>query len=381
VTLRQSDYPTFLDALVRTKQVIVCAGAGGVGKTTTSAALGLAGAMAGRRVLVLTIDPARRLAEAMGIPESGRTPARVDRALLEVAGAPSIGELSAWMLDPAVVLEDMVRRWADSEEAAARILSNKVYVALSRLVAGMQEYTAAEALHSLVSTGDYDLVVLDTPPSRNAIAFLDGPGKLAGFLDERIIGLFLPGKGGALWKRATQLVSIVFGRAFGDGFFHDLQEFLGLFAGMFSRMREHATHVRTILQSQATAYVLVTSPEPAALAEVAFFREQIREKGLPFAGYVLNRSWAFTRGFKNPTGIPAPDNAPACAAEAARKLQVLAEEELVRAVRDRSLLERLRDRSGGAFATASPHLGEGIEDLRGLVDLARCLVLPSAARG
>jgi anion-transporting ArsA/GET3 family ATPase len=381
VTPRQSDFPTFLDGLVRTKKVIVCVGAGGVGKTTTSAALGLAAAMAGRRVLVLTIDPARRLAEAMGIPESGRTPTRVDPSLLLGAGAADVGELWAWMLDPAVVLEDMVRRLADSEERATRILANKVYLALSRLVAGMQEYTAAEALHALVSTGRYDLVVLDTPPSRNAIDFLDGPGKLSAFLDERIIGLFLPDRGGLLWRRATHLISVVFGRAFGDGFFRDLQEFLGLFAGMFSGMREHATHVRTILQSEATSYLLVTSPEPAALAEVAYFREQIRAKGLPFAGYVLNRSWAFTRGFRSPSGIPAPAGAPACASEAARKLGLLADEELARAARDRSLLDGLRARAGGGFATASPNLGEGIEDLRGLVNLARCLVLPSAASG
>ena len=218
---RQSEYPTYLDGLVRTKKVIVCVGAGGVGKTTTSAALGLAGAMAGRRVLVLTIDPARRLAEAMGIPESGPTPARVDPARLATAGAGGTGELSAWMLDPAVVLEDMVRRLSDSPERTSRILANKVYVALTRLVAGMQEYTAAEALHALVVTERYDLVVLDTPPSRNAIDFLDGPGKLAAFLDERIIGLFLPDGGGPLWRRATQLISLVFSRAFGEGFFGD----------------------------------------------------------------------------------------------------------------------------------------------------------------
>jgi anion-transporting ArsA/GET3 family ATPase len=378
VTPRQSDSPTFLDALVRSKKVIVCVGAGGVGKTTTSAALGFAGAMAGRRVLVLTIDPARRLAEAMGIPESGRTPARVDASRLRDAGASGDGELSAWMLDPAVVLEDMVRRLADDEDRTQRILSNKVYLALSRLVAGMQEYTAAEALHALVSTGHYDLVILDTPPSRNAIDFLDGPGKLVSFLDERIIGLFLPGRGGMLMKRATQLINMVFSRAFGEGFFRDLQEFLALFAGMFADMREHARDVRKILQSQATSYVLVTSPEPAALEEVAFFREELRKKGLPFAGYVLNRSWAFTRGFVSPAGLSPPPDAPECAAEATRKLCALAEEELARAVRDRSLLDQLRERAGG-FAIASPNLGEGIEDLRGLVELAESLVLPSRA--
>jgi anion-transporting ArsA/GET3 family ATPase len=191
----------------------------------------------------------------------------------------------------------------------------------------------------------------------------------------------LPNASKGFWAKATQLVTTVFSRVCGEGFFGEIQEFLGLFSGMFASMRDHAVKVRELLQSEESAFVLVTSPEPSALAEVAFFRDQIKKKGLPFAGYVLNRSWAYTRGFVSPDTLPRPEEVPACAAEASRKLLLLADEEMKRAIRDRALLSSLRERAEGASATASPHLGEGIEDLRGLVDLAQCLVVPSAARG
>jgi anion-transporting ArsA/GET3 family ATPase len=337
--------------------------------------------MAGRRVLVLTIDPARRLAEAMGIPESGATPSKIDAARLAEAGVPAPGALYAWMLDPRIIFSDMVRRLAKSEEQAKRILDNRLYGVLSELIAGMQEYTAAEALHSLWSTGQYDLIVLDTPPARNAIEFLDGPGKLAAFLDERVVGLFLPQTRGAIWQRATHLIGAVFSRVFGEGFFRDIQEFLSLFSGMFGPMREHSLLVRKLLQSDDAAFILVTTPEPSALAEVAFFRNRLKSKNLPFAGYVLNRSWAYTRGFAIPTELPMPLELPPYAAEASRKLMALVEEENLRARVDRDLLHKLRAQSDGGFATATPHLGEGVEDLRGLVTLAHCLVQPSTLHG
>ncbi|MFO0679108.1 MAG: ArsA-related P-loop ATPase [Polyangiaceae bacterium] len=379
---RAENVPTYLDQLVREKRVIVCCGAGGVGKTTTSAAIGLAGAAAGRRVLVLTIDPARRLAEAMGIPESGKSPALVPRERLDAAGLADHGELHAWMLQPAVVFEDIVNRMSESRAHAEKILANRLYRALSSLIAGMQEYTAAEALYTLSSSGKYDLVVLDTPPSRNALEFLEGPGKLSQFLDEKVIGLFLPKKSsGLFWKRATELVGTVFGRVFGEGFFGDIQEFLGLFSGMFASMREHATAVRELLQSDDASFVLVTSPEPTALAEVAFFRQRILDMGLPFAGYVLNRSWAYTRGFESPESFDVPADAPDLVRSAHEKLVAFANEERERAAHDRDLLAKLREASETVSAVASPHLGEGIEDLAGLVNLARSLTATGSARG
>jgi anion-transporting ArsA/GET3 family ATPase len=365
--------PSFLDALVREKKVIVCCGAGGVGKTTTAAAIGVAGAVKGRRTLVLTIDPARRLAEAMGIPEAARAPSPVPRARLATLGVPVNGELYAWMLAPEVVFEQMVRRLAGDEQRVQEILKNRLYQHLSKIVAGMQEYTAAEALYTLASEGRYDFVVLDTPPSRNALAFLEAPRKLSMFLDERVIGLFLP-KEGAFFRAASDLVERVFTKAFGEDFYKELQGFLGAFSGMFGGMRAHAAAVRELLTSDAAAFVLVTSPEPAALAEAAFFQQKITHLGLPFAGYVLNRSWAYTRGFIGPEEIALPPDASDRDRIVLRKLGQLADGERWRAQRDRDLLARLRMEAAGGSALATPHLGGAVEDLHGLAELARNLV-------
>ena len=367
------DTKSFVDPLVREKKVIVCCGAGGVGKTTTAAAIGVASAVHGRRVLVLTIDPARRLAEAMGIPEAARVPSPVPREKLDALGVPVHGELFAWMLSPEVVFESMVRRLATDETRVKEILNNRLYQHLSRIVAGMQEYTAAEALYTLSTEGKYDLVVLDTPPSRNALEFLEAPRKLSMFLDERVIGVFLPKKS-AFMRAASDLIERVFSRAFGEGFYKELQGFLGAFSGMFGGMREHAEAVRKLLTSDDAAFLLVTSPEPAALAEASYFQGKIKELGLPFAGYVLNRSWAYTRGFASPETIPLPPEAGEMERVAIRKLGQLADGERWRAQRDRDLLARLRMETESGSAIATPHLGGAVEDLVGLAALARNLV-------
>ncbi len=367
------DTTTYVDPLVREKKVIVCCGAGGVGKTTTAAAIGVASAVHGRKVLVLTIDPARRLAEAMGIPEAARTPSAVPRAKLDQLGVPVHGELYAWMLSPEVVFESMVRRLASDEARVQEILGNRLYQHLSKIVAGMQEYTAAEALYTLSTEGKYDLVVLDTPPSRNALEFLEAPRKLSMFLDERVIGVFLPKKG-AFMRAASDLIERVFTRAFGEGFYKDLQGFLGAFSGMFGGMRAHAEAVRKLLSSDDAAFLLVTSPEPAALAEASFFQTKIKELGLPFAGYVLNRSWAYTRGFLGPETIELGPGAGEVERVALKKLGQLADAERWRAQRDRDLLARLRMETESGSAIATPHLGGAVEDLVGLGALARNLV-------
>jgi anion-transporting ArsA/GET3 family ATPase len=277
------------------------------------------------------------------------------------------------MLSPEVVFETMVRRLAGDQARVQEILKNRLYQHLSKIVAGMQEYTAAEALYTLSTEGRYDLVVLDTPPSRNALAFLEAPRRLSMFLDERVVGVFLP-KRGALFRAASDLVERVFTKAFGEGFFAELQDFLGAFSGMFGGMRAHAEAVRELLTSDQAAFVLVTSPEPAALAEASFFQEKIASLGLPFAGYVLNRSWAYTRGFLAPEEIVLPEGALEVERRAMKKLGQLAAAERWRAQRDRDLLARLRMETSSGAAIATPHLGGAVEDLAGLAELARNLV-------
>jgi anion-transporting ArsA/GET3 family ATPase len=361
-----------LAGLVREKKVIVCCGAGGVGKTTTAAALGLAGARQGRRVLVLTIDPARRLAQALGLSEHMREPHPVAKERLAEAGVTE-GTLDAWMLNPDVVFESLVNRMASSPEQARRILESRLFRHLSELVAGMQEYTAAEALYELSTSGRYDLVVLDTPPTRNALDFLEAPGKLARFLDERILSLFLPSRQRGLVKKATELIGTVFTRVFGAEFFAEIQEFLAAFSGMFGPMRAHAEGVRSLLASKDASFLLVTSPDQAALEEARYFRDRIFAMKLPFAGFVLNRSWVRTEGFIDPSELERSSELETPHAKSGlEKLAALARVELGRVQRDRALLAQLaKEVPATAFAVAAPYLGEAIEDLRGLAQLAR----------
>jgi anion-transporting ArsA/GET3 family ATPase len=363
--------------MVREKKVIVCCGAGGVGKTTTAAALGLAGARAGRRVLVLTVDPARRLAEAMRIPPVASGPTPVPPEKLAESGVEPPGSLHAWMLNPGTIFENMVRRLSPSPERAERILQNRLYRHMSDMVAGMQEYTAAEALYELSNNGEYDLVILDTPPSRNALEFLEAPGRLARFLDERVLAFFLPdgSRRSGLWRKASELINNVAARVLGQGFFEELRQFLGAFSGMFAAMRSHADGVRAMLASPEAAFLLVTSPDQVALTEADFMRDKILELELPFSGFVLNRSWAFEDGLIAPEAIELPLGASEAMRTGFEKLLKLAKDERARAERDRLLLARIREHAPpGAIAVAAPHLGDSIDDLRGLTELAKGLV-------
>ncbi|MBS2020820.1 MAG: ArsA family ATPase [Deltaproteobacteria bacterium] len=360
-----------LAALLRDKRVIVLCGAGGVGKTTTSAALALAAADRGRRVLVLTVDPARRLAEALGIPPHADAPTRVPEELLRKAGVRPGGALDAWMLDPRIVFENLVKKLAPPEKAKA-ILDTRLYRHLTELVAGMQEYTAAEALHTFAENQAYDLIVLDTPPSRNALDFLDAPGRLSRFLDEGIVQMFLPREGGGLLRRAGRLVSSVFVRMFGETFVQELQIFLGAFSGMFSAIRAHTEGVRALLGSDQAAFLLVSSPETAALHEAHFFRTQIEGRALPFKGFVLNRSHARAATLPHPSELTHDAEVSQASLD---KLKPLADRERSQAIADAQVLDELRSRAGAhGLAVAAPHLGDAVEDLSGLHQLAQGLL-------
>lgn len=368
-----------LGRLVREKRVIVCCGAGGVGKTTVSAAMALAAARSGRRALVLTIDPARRLAQALGIPPTGREPVRIGDNLLEAAGVavePG-GELHAWMLDPASVLESVVDRFAPDEHAAAKIRSTRLYGALREVMAGLQEYTAAEALYDFTEKRAYDLIVLDTPPSRNALDFLDAPRRLARFLDERTLAIFAPSAGSkanALLRAAQKVVTTAMSKAFSETFVVELQDFLGAFGTLFGKMRIHADGVRKLLRSDGASFVVVTSPEEAAFDEALFFQKRVKELGLAIEGFVLNRSYASEVEPEHPRAVAqALEEKHIVLRTALDKLVPLAAEEARRASIDRALFERLtqaglRDRGHGAVAL--PYLDETVEDLAALARLS-----------
>lgn len=368
-----------LGELVRTKRVIVCCGAGGVGKTTTSASLALSAARSGRRALVLTIDPARRLAQALGIPPTGAEPVQIDSARLAVADLilPPGGELHAWMLDPRVVLESVVDRFAPSDEAKARIRRTRLYGALSEVIVGLQEYTAAEALFEFTEMGKYDLVVLDTPPSRNALDFLDAPRRLARFLDERTLSVFAPSadnKAGALMRAASKVVTTALSRAFSESFTKELQEFLGAFGTLFGKMRIHAEGVRQLLRSEQAAFLVLASPDPVALDEAQFFKQRIKELGLRTDGLILNRSYASSVPYEHPLEVRDSSQVQdAVLRTGLEKLALLADLEADRATEHRLLLSRLHllgQDEGGQGAIALPYLDQSIDDIPALAVLS-----------
>ncbi len=272
-------------------RIVVCCGAGGVGKTTASAALALRAAERGRRVVVLTIDPARRLAQAMGIEALDNTP----RPVPGVGDGPGGGSLDAMMLDMKRTFDEVVESQA-SPEKAAQILANPFYVALSSSFAGTQEYMAMEKLGQLrqetARTGDYDLIVVDTPPSRSALDFLDAPERLSSFLDGRFIRLLLaPAKGPArLMTAGFGLVTGALHRILGTQVLSDLQMFVSAFDTLFGGFRQRAQATYELLQDSETAFLVVATPEPDALREAAYFVERLAAEQMPLAGLVVNRA-------------------------------------------------------------------------------------------
>ncbi len=269
-------------------EIIVCCGSGGVGKTTTAAALALRAAEQGRRVCVLTIDPARRLAQSMGLTELDNTP----RPVPGIAGN---GSLDAMMLDMKRTFDEVVESHATPEKAQ-QILANPFYVALSSSFAGTQEYMAMEKLGQLHSASvaderQWDLIVVDTPPSRSALDFLDAPERLSSLLDGRFIKLLLaPAKGPArLLSAGLGVVTGALNKILGAQFLTDLQTFIAAFDTLFGGFRQRAEATYALLQAPETAFVVVAAPEPAAMREAAYFVERLAGEKMPLSGLVVNR--------------------------------------------------------------------------------------------
>lgn len=272
--------------------IIVCCGSGGVGKTTTSAALALRAAERGRRVVVLTIDPARRLAQSMGIEELDNTPRPVKGVVASREGG---GSLDAMMLDMKRTFDEVVESQA-SPEKARQILDNPFYIALSSSFAGTQEYMAMEKLGQIHADaqrdGSYDLIVVDTPPARSALDFLDAPERLSSFLDGRFIRLLLaPAKGPArLMSAGFGMVTGALTKVLGAQVLRDMQTFVAAFDTLFGGFRQRAQQTFELLQADGTAFLVVAAPEPDALREAAYFVERLSEDDMPLAGLVINRA-------------------------------------------------------------------------------------------
>ncbi len=294
-----------LDLTVSEADVIVCCGPGGVGKTTASAAIGLHAARLGRRVVVITIDPARRLADALGVPGSlGNDPVRLD--LDSPAETP--GELWALMLDASTTFDGLVRRYAASPAQAERILDNGFYRNVASTLSGTQDYMAAERLHALHSDSRFDLVVVDTPPTRNALDFLAAPGTLKRFIDHPLFKLLtLPTRRGLrMLNVATQPVLRTIGKAVGGEVLADAVAFFQSFQGMESGFRSRADEVNRLVMSPRTRFVLVTAPRDDTVAEAAYFVGRLTETSLRVDATVVNRA--------TPTFGDPPDRVPRGAA-------------------------------------------------------------------
>lgn len=362
-----------IDALLadRETQIIVCCGSGGVGKTTTSAALALRAAEQGRHVCVLTIDPARRLAQAMGLTELDNTPR-------PVAGVDTStgGSLDAMMLDMKRTFDEVVTAHA-SPAKAAQVLANPFYVALSSSFAGTQEYMAMEKLGQLhaesVAEGRrWDLIVVDTPPSRSALDFLDAPERLSSLLDGRFIKLLLaPAKGPArLLSAGFGLVTSALNKVLGAQTLTDVQTFVAAFDTLFGGFRQRAEATYALLQAGGNAFVVIAAPEPDAMREAAYFTERLAEESMPLAGLVVNRvhevdaaSLAASDAESGARRLRRKGGATAVAT--AELLDVHAERERV-AAREGALRRRFAAAHPGVGTVAVPALTTDVHDLDGL---------------
>jgi anion-transporting ArsA/GET3 family ATPase len=274
-----------LSETVRTAHIIVCTGSGGVGKTTTAAALAMGAARHGRETIVLTIDPARRLAQSLGLSALDNTPRPVK----------GVDRLDAMMLDMKGTFDEVIDRHASDPGKAGKIKSNRFYQQLSSSLAGTQEYMAMEKLYDLHMAGNYDCIVIDTPPTRNALDFLDAPRRLTDFLEGRFLKMFLnPGlKAGKTIGKAVGFGTGVFMRAAsritGAGVLDDLADFFQSFEGMYAGFKDRAQAVYKLLAGPGAAFVVVASPEPPALREARYFLHRLEQDGMPTAGLVVNR--------------------------------------------------------------------------------------------
>lgn len=354
------------------RRMVVCCGAGGVGKTTVSAAIGLALARAGHRTAVVTIDPARRLATALGIGELGDEPRRVSDPS---AGA---GELWALQLDAKATFDRLVARHAPDEEARQRILANRIYRHLSGTVAGSQEYMAVERLHELVDQGGFDRIVLDTPPAQNALDFLDAPRRMVRFIEGRALRLLVrgPRSGRRMLQFGSNTVLSVLERITGAQLLHDVSEFLTDFDGMYQGFADRAERIRALLASDHSAFVIITAPGEAPLRQAVALHRRLRADGLPLLGTVLNRVHGLPQG-------GAPGRAPLVAALEAQgvadaaglgaRMAICVNEARTRAVHDLDCSEALRIHTGATALAHVPALAAEPADLAGLAAIARAL--------
>jgi len=367
-----------LDTLLQQKKILLCLGGGGVGKTTISASLALAAALRGRRVALLTIDPAKRLKDALGMPELASEPTHVP---IDDLGAAPGGELVAMMLDAKRTFDQLVARFAPSLEAAERILKNRLYQYVSGALAGSQEYMALEKLYEIATAEKYDLLIIDTPPTHHALDFLDAPRRMLDLLGSRALSflqrpsLALLGVGSRVAQMALETILRALERFTGMKLLAEVADFIGGFEGMVEGFQSRADAVRRLLRDQDTAAVLVTSAEPLTVEETVAFYRELDGAGLYVGAVVMNRTVPeplLGRVRRRSSAIPP---------ELRRKLREARRELEALADRDRRMAANVRAVAYGLPIAMVPAFPRDVASLESLREIAEVFTPGIARRG
>ncbi|MGH2979407.1 MAG: ArsA family ATPase [Solirubrobacterales bacterium] len=383
-----------LGDLFEDKRICICAGSGGVGKTTTSAAIAMGMAAQGLKVAVLTIDPAKRLANSLGLPELGNEERMIDPERFTAHGVEMKGELWAMMLDAKRTFDDLVERHAPDEQTRDRILQNRIYKEISNAMAGSQEYMAMEKLYELHQEARYDLLVLDTPPTRHALDFIDAPERMTRFIEGRSLQFFLkPGRlGMRVVGRSGGMLFSVLKRITGIDLLQDLSEFFQSFGDMAQGFSERAQRVKELLGQRGTTFLLVTAPEREAIDEGVFFWRRLKEARLPFGGVVVNKVHSdFVREISAAEGQAAGGRKDELSVDDLRHVlgdgdqlagKVYENFERYRALaaRDRENMTRLMQRLDENCVVCVPYFDEDVHDVDGLAQVNEYLFGSTAER-
>jgi len=369
-----SERPRLLERL-RGRHVCICLGAGGVGKTTTSAALALGLAARGAKVAVVTIDPAARLADALGLAQLSSEPRLLDGGAFAAQGVRMRGELWAMRLDAKRTLDEIVTRLAPDRRAREEILANPVYRELSSALAGAQELSAIAKLYELRHERDFDVIVLDTPPSRNAVDFIEAPTRLLGFLEGRALKVFLApgGLAARIFGRSTGLAFAIFARVTGLDMFGDLSAFFRSLSGVIEGFSERTRGVAALLRDPATAFVIVTSPEHEAAREAVFLADRLRAAGMARGALIVNRVHFDGLGGHSRERVRSV-LAPELGASLASRLAANLADFDVLARRDSATISRLSAQLEEPEPLLVPDLGEDVQDLAGLARVSAHLL-------
>lgn len=348
----------WIKQLIQTKKLIILCGSGGVGKTTSSAALAIEVAKSGKKVLVLTIDPAKRLANALGLENLSSEAGEVHK------------NLYALMLDPKKTFDQVISRYASSEEEKNNILNNKLYQHLSSMIAGSQEYMAMEKVYEIYQGAQFDLIILDTPPTRHALDFLAAPEKMKTILGQSILkwflkpSLFSEKSAFHFLGRGAQKIFSAFDQVMGFDFLKDLSVMLISTAGLLEGFKNRADEVAALLKAKQTALILVSSPQASSMNEAVFFFENLKKQKLPFAGFILNRVKTQTSPLPKKEEIKKEWGLDE---NSLQEIDQLLKKQNLLARQDRAQIERLQLKTKGKYPiTEIPTFSHDVHDLKGL---------------